>query len=125
MRFERVPFEVSAELLDQPWVWANPAGDVMTAGVGDYRVTDPVSLTQWSLTPAALRFGYEPVSTGVYRSRGHVKARRAAAAEAHLVIDSIEGRETARPNDWIVTDTDGNSWVVESQWFAARYRAVD
>lgn len=125
MKYERVPHRVRAEPIDTPWGWTTANGDVVIASAGDFRVTDPETGNQWSITPAALRSGYLTVGGGVYESRGSVTARQVIPGEHGESVVSLEGLESARPGDWVVTDADGNEWVVEDHWFKARYRPRD
>lgn len=122
MRYHRVPLRVEATILSAPWVWSTLNGDVLLAHAGDFRVTDPDSGRQWSITADALRSGYSKVGHGLYESRGEVVAFRVSDQQGEIAIQSLEGPENARPGDWIITDDNNNHWVVDNEWFHERYR---
>lgn len=121
VHYVRTPHLVRAELLNQAWNWRTSHGERMSAKAGDYRLTDPASGRQWSITAAGLRTGYRSIGGGRFESRGEVTARRAAVPTP---VATIEGPETAQIDDWIITDSDGRSWVVNDTWFRERYVEV-
>ena len=119
-----MPHLVAAEPLTSAWEWATRNGDRVRARAGDYRVTDLSTGCQWSVTPQALAAGYVPLGADRYRSRGQVTARRLEPGASPVRVASLEGPETALPGDWVVTDQDGNDWVVADAWFVERYRPI-
>lgn len=124
MKYRRVPHRVQATLLAAPWEWTTPQGDRLLAKAGDYRLTDESSGTQWSITEKALRAGYNDVGHGRFVSDGEVRAYRVSMDSDVVTVVSTEGAELARPGDWIITDHDGNQWVVDHSWFLDRYEQL-
>lgn len=122
MRYHRVPFLVNATVLVNHWTWNTSNGDVLVAKPGDFRITDPDSGKQWSITASALRSGYTKIGHELYQSRGEVSAAQVSDSEGDITIHSHEGPETARPGDWVITDDSNNRWVVDDAWFRKRYR---
>jgi len=125
MKYRRVPHQVRAELLAERWDWTTASGDTLAAAPGNYRITDPSTGHQWSATAQALHTGYREIAPGVFESRGEVTARQVTDSEGPVDVPSLEGPEVARVGDWIVTDPDGGSWVVEDGWFRMRYQEVN
>jgi len=119
--YERVRRRVSVERLSSPWTWTTPKGDPLTADAGDFRISDPRNGGQWSITPNALSAGYRQVGPGVFESHGTVRAREVRAGESEVIVGTAEGAERAVPGDWVVTDANGNQWVVDSDYFDENY----
>lgn len=124
MNYSRVPHLVRAERLIEPWRWKTTNGDEMVACVDDYRLTDPATGSQWSITPAALSVSYAAVDERTFVSRGQVHARQVALGDRAVLVTSVEGQEYAQPDDWIVSDEFGNRWVVKDAWFRGHYRPL-
>ena len=121
MKYQRLPLRVRAELLTAEWEWASARGERLIAQPGDYRLSDPVTRSRWSVTSEALSESYRAVGDGEYESRGDVDARQIEVdAEPELVV-SREGPELAQPGDWVLTGSLNGQWVVENEWFIARY----
>jgi hypothetical protein len=93
----------------------------MVARPGDYRITDPVAGSAWSVSPEALAVGYREMGDGVYESRGEVEARQIADGAEPEWVWSREGLERAHPGDWVVQDPEDQEWVVPDRWFRSRY----
>jgi len=93
-------------------------GDALLTGVEGER---------WPIKAADFQSTYEPVpparagQDGLYRKRAvHVDARQAARALS-IPTHSASGSLQARAGDWIVTDDQGQSWVVADSIFRATY----
>lgn len=93
----------------------------MHAIPGDYRLTDPRSGRQWSVTATALHSGYRLLGGDEYESRGAVTASQVGVGCEPVDVVSLEGDEAAEPGDWIVTDLDRRVWVVDDAWFREHY----
>lgn len=122
--YSRVPSLVAAEVLSSPWEWKTGNGDRLTASVGDIRLTDPESGVQWSITASALNTGYLAVGENRYETYGAVTARQIGDGSPEEIILSLEGPESAKERDWVVTDYAGNEWVVTDSVFSERYQAT-
>jgi hypothetical protein len=125
MTYERLFHRVTAELLTQPWGWTTPKGDRVAASEGDYRITEPEKGARWSITREALAAGYLHIAGGTYEAHGTVRARQVRRGSLPEIVASSEGPERAFPGDWIVTDSNGNNWVVDAEFFNANYRSID
>lgn len=116
---------VIAERLTEPWLWVTPRGDQIDASEGDFRILDAENGASWSITPEAFAAGYRHVTGEMYESRGTVQAQQLAPDSPPVTVMTLEGIERALPGDWIVSDDDGNDWVVDAMFFDANYRHVD
>jgi hypothetical protein len=109
--------EVTARVVDQAWTWKNPAGDVLQAKPGDWRVSNAEG-DIWSVAPDAFQRTYEHIGGTRWRRIGEVKARPAVEGE---VVESLEGPERARAGDWVMEGPAGERWVTSAEHFSANY----
>lgn len=123
MTFERLPFTVTARALTEPWDWTTASGDPVRAKAGDYRITDDATGRQWSITAEALQRGYRHLGGASYHSHGEETAVRVPPGPS-VAVATTEGPEIASAGEWIVTDLQGHTWVIDDDWFAARYRRL-
>lgn len=120
-RYERAG-TVTARRLEETLEWSVPSGDHFVADPGDWVVTDGSGRER---VVKAAEFAELHVPTGepgVYRRAGTVHAGRIAETGT---VTSLEGDQTARAGDWLVTDPRGNSWPVPADHFARTYRKVE
>lgn len=120
-RYERAG-TVNARRLEETLEWSVPSGDHFVADPGDWVVTDGSGRER---VVKAAEFAELHVPTGepgVYRRAGTVHAGRIAETGT---VTSLEGDQTARAGDWLVTDPRGNSWPVPADHFARTYRKVE
>jgi hypothetical protein len=70
----------------------------------------------------------------IYGQHGVSKSHRAARqinahfvedGEVFIIIDTLEGRMTANPNDWIIRGVKGEIYPCKPDIFAATYEAAD
>jgi hypothetical protein len=116
IRVQRIG-EVTATVCTEPFSWANPAGDVLHAKAGDWRITNDAGAV-WSVAPEVFAKTYERISGDRWRRVGMVKARPAVDGE---VVQSLEGTERARAGDWVMEGATGERWVTTAAHFAANY----
>ena len=112
--------EVTATVSADPFSWTNPAGDVLRAKAGDWRVSNDTG-DLWSVAPEVFATTYEHVSGDRYRRVGLVNARPAVEGE---VVESPEGTERARAGDWVMEGAAGERWVTSADYFATNYSRI-
>lgn len=123
--YQRISHRVTAERLGHPWHWVTPRGDPVAARKGDFRITDAVTNASWSIAPDAFAACYRHVTGETYESKGTVQARQLATDSPPVSVVSSEGPERAFPGDWIVTNEEGNDWVVDASFFEKNYQRLD
>jgi hypothetical protein len=111
---------VTANVVDEAWTWTNPAGDVLQAKRGDWRVSNAEG-DVWSVARDVFEQTYEHVAGTRWRRIGEVKARPAVEGE---VVESLEGSERARAGDWVMEGPAGERWVTSAAHFSAYYSRV-
>jgi hypothetical protein len=109
---------VVAEQRDEAWTWTLRSGQTMQANAGDWSVQDTTSGHTWSVREDIFRTRYDHIGGRIWRRRGMVRARPARDGE---VVDTLEGRVTTSPGDWLVLGEHGDRWPVPGDDFAQRY----
>ncbi len=90
----------------------------MRASAGDWAVEDTATGHTWSIRDDIFRSRYEHIGGRLWRRRGTVRARPARNGE---IVDTLEGRVTTSPGDWLVLGEHGDRWPVPDDEFARRY----
>ena len=117
VRFKRLG-SVAAEQLCESRRWTTIAGDVLEGNAGDWLVTSDDD-SQWTIRDAEFQRSYERGPGGTWIRVGSVLAWPATDGE---VVDTLEGRATARGGDWIVQGPGGERWPVPADRFERTYQ---
>lgn len=112
--------EVTAVRAAEDWTWVNDSGETMQARAGDWRVTNDEGRT-WSVDPDIFLRTYRQLAGDRWRRTGDVRARPAAPGE---VVESLEGRQTAKTGDWVIEGAQGERWVTSARHFEANYERL-
>jgi hypothetical protein len=84
------------------------------------------------------KFRKKPVEIEAWQFTGNMASAKAIAlhdksmhilssedGEVFIIIDTLEGRMTANPNDWIIRGVKGEIYPCKPDIFAATYEAAD
>ena len=70
-------------------------------------------------------FDGEPLPDGVRFSGASYHRERREIHSATFIIDTLEGKLTVSPGDWIATGVKGEHWAIKPDVFAASYEPSD
>ena len=113
--------EVTAVRRDEPWTWTTSDGTAMRGQAGDWEVTDDDGAAR-SVDAAIFDQTHEPIDGDRWRRVGEVRGRQARPGE---VVHSLEGDQTARLGQWVLSGVAGEEWLVSSEHLEATYDRLE
>lgn len=118
VRFRRTG-EVTAVRRDEPWAWETFDGTVMHGSAGDWEVIDESGAR--SVDAAVFEKTHEAIGGDLWRRIGEIRGRQARPGE---VVHSLEGDQTARPGQWVLSGVSGEEWLVSTEHLERSYERV-
>jgi hypothetical protein len=112
--------EVTAVRREEPWSWKTSDGTELRADAGDWEVRDAAGSR--SVQPDIFEVTHEHVEGDRWRRVGVVHARRAVPGE---VVHSLEGKQVAGHDHWVMRGVRGEEWLVSSQHLQSAYDPVE
>lgn len=113
--------EVTAVRRDEPWTWTTSDGTAMRGQAGDWEVTDDGGAAR-SVDAAIFDQTHEPIDGDRWRRVGEVRGRQARPGE---VVHSLEGDQTARLGQWVLSGVAGEEWLVSTEHLASTYDRLE
>ena len=113
--------EVTAVRRDEPWTWTTSDGTAMRGQAGDWEVTDDGGAAR-SVDAAIFDQTHEPIDGDRWRRVGEVRGRQARPGE---VVHSLEGDQTARLGQWVLSGVAGEEWLVSTEHLEATYDRLE
>lgn len=107
---------VHAMKLAEQHEWYTEDNVRMVGSPGDYLIND--NGKEWVVKEHLFKKTYRDVGGGQYLKTARVYARQADSGLALAVPESVI---EARPGDWVVSDMEGNSWVMPDHEFTNQY----
>jgi hypothetical protein len=112
--------EVTAVKRAKAWSWRTSDGTELRADAGDWEVRDAGGSR--SVQPDIFEVTHEHVEGDRWRRVGVVQARRAMPGE---VVHSLEGKQVAGHDHWVMRGVRGEEWLVSSQHLQTAYEPVE
>jgi hypothetical protein len=112
--------EVTAVRRTEPWTWTTSDGAVMRGRAGDWEVTDHGGSR--SVDATIFEQTHEPIGGDRWRRTGEVRGRQARPGE---LVHSLEGDQTARLGQWVLSGIAGEEWLVSTDHLESAYDRVD
>ena len=112
--------EVTAVRRDEPWTWQTSDGSEMHGRAGDWEVVDESGSR--SVDAAVFEKTHEALGGNRWRRVGEIRGRQARPGE---VVHSLEGDQTARPGQWVLSGVAGEEWLVSTEHLETAYERVD
>jgi hypothetical protein len=112
--------EVNAVRRNAPWSWKTSDGTVMRGRAGDWEVTDDNGVSR-SVAASIFEQTHEPIDGDRWRRTGEVRGRQARPGE---VVHSLEGDQTARPGQWVLSGVAGEEWLVSTEHLDSTYERL-
>ena len=113
--------EVTAVRRDEPWTWTTSDGTAMRGQAGDWEVTDDGGAAR-SVDAAIFDQTHEPIDGDRWRRVGEVRGRQARPGE---VVHSLEGDQTARLGQWVLSGVAGEEWLVSTEHLESTYDRLE
>lgn len=97
-------------------------GDALMTGIAGERWPIPRDRFSATYVPVPpVRMGEE----GEYLKRPITVSARQATSHEHIPLDGGKSELSAQPGDWVVTDQNGNRWVVADEIFNETYERLE
>ena len=112
--------EVTAVQRAEPWSWKTSDGTELRAEAGDWEVRDAAGSR--SVRPDVFEVTHEHLEGDRWRRVGIVHARRAVPGEE---VHSLEGKQVAGPDHWVMRGVRGEEWLVTTQHLETAYEPAD
>jgi hypothetical protein len=93
---------------------------VMHGSAGDWEVVDEGGSR--SVDAEIFEKTHEPIGGDRWRRTGEIRGRQARAGE---LVHSLEGDQTARAGQWVLSGVEGEEWLVSTEHLETAYERVD
>ena len=112
--------EVTAVQRPEAWSWKTSDGTELHAEAGDWEVRDATGSR--SVRPDIFEVTHEHLEGARWRRVGVVEARRAVPGEE---VHSLEGKQVAGPEHWVMRGVRGEEWLVTTQHLQVAFEPVE